>query len=120
MEIQGNERETREGSLTLKATELDSLCTLALTGELDMANAPAVSSELERLEAFGTPLRIDLSKLEFIDSTGIAILIAAYQRLEERLQLVPSQTGGVQRVMSLTGLDTELPFAPAAGALDPS
>jgi len=103
-------RETQDGGLRLKATEDDSICTLAAAGELDMANAPAFTSELTRLEASGAPLRIDLSELEFIDSTGIAILVAAYQRLDGRLRLVPSQAPGVQRVMSLTGLDTELPF----------
>lgn len=112
MAIQESKRETQDGGLRLMATEEDSICTLAVAGELDMANAPAFSAELARLEGSGAPVKIDLSDLEFIDSTGIAILVAAYQRLDRRLQLVPSRAPGVQRVMSLTGLDTELPFAP--------
>ncbi|HEX5763300.1 MAG TPA: STAS domain-containing protein [Solirubrobacterales bacterium] len=106
-------RETLDGGLRLRTTEEDSICTLALAGELDMANGPAFTAELARLEASGAPVKIDLSELEFIDSTGIAILVAAYQRLDRRLQLVPSRARGVRRVISLTGLDTALPFAPS-------
>jgi anti-sigma B factor antagonist len=100
----------QDGTLTLRTTEEDSACTLALSGELDMSNTPALSAELERLEAFGTSLEIDLSRLEFIDSTGIAVLVGAHQRLGERLWLVRSESPGVERILSLTGLDQELHF----------
>jgi anti-sigma B factor antagonist len=108
-----NGRVTPDGTLTLTATQEDSICTLAVAGELDMANALSLSRELERLESTDTPLKVDLSELEFIDSTGIAILVTAYQRLGQRLQLVPSEALAVRRVLSLTGLDAELPFAPS-------
>jgi anti-sigma B factor antagonist len=111
VEIQGSEQEIRDGMLTLRATEQDSVCTLTLSGELDLANASSVSAELERLEATGAPVMIDLSGLEFIDSTGIAILVSTYRRLESRLQIVPSEALEVRRVISVTGLDSELPFA---------
>jgi anti-sigma B factor antagonist len=103
-------RETQDGTLTLRVTEGEPLCKLALGGELDMSNAPAFSAELLRLEASGTSLEIDLSRLEFIDSTGIAVLVGAHQRLGERLQLVRSDAPAVERIMSLTGLDRELNF----------
>lgn len=113
MDQQGSEREVRDGTLTLKAREGASGCTLAVAGELDLANAGSLSGELAKLETSGAPLQIDLSKLEFIDSTGIAIIVGAYQRLGERLRLVPSTAPDVRRVMSLTGLDAALPFAPS-------
>jgi anti-sigma B factor antagonist len=103
-------REMQDGTLTLRASEEESLRTLALSGELDMSNAPSVSSELERLEASGAAVRIDLSQLEFIDSTGLAILVGAHQRLGDRLTLVRSGAPAVDRVLALTGLDEKLPF----------
>jgi anti-sigma B factor antagonist len=103
-------REIQDGALTLRASEDDSICTLALAGELDMSNAPAFSGELQRLEASGTALRIDLSELEFIDSTGIAILVGVHHRLGDRLSLVRSPAQAVERVLSVTGLDQGLPF----------
>ncbi len=103
-------REMQDGTLTLRASEEDSRCTLALSGELDMSNAPALSSELERLEASATVLRLDLSELEFLDSTGIAVIIGAHHRLGEHLRIVRSESPGVERIFSLTGLDQQLHF----------
>ena len=101
-------RETQEGTLTLRASEDGSACVLALAGELDLSNTSSFSSELERLEAAGMPVKIDLGELEFIDSTGIAILVGAHQRLGERLTVAPSRSEAVKRVLALTGLDDQL------------
>jgi anti-sigma B factor antagonist len=51
---------------------------VALTGELDLASAPELDRELQALDG-ATPgrLLIDLSGLDFMDSTGIALLIRA-------------------------------------------
>lgn len=104
-------REIEDGTLVLRASQEGSACTLALSGELDMSNAPSFSSELQRLEAAGMALTVDLTELEFIDSTGIAVLVGAHQRLGERLTIVASRFEAVKRVFSLTGLDDTLRFA---------
>jgi anti-sigma B factor antagonist len=116
-----SERELQDGTLTLRVTEDRSRVTVKLLGELDMANAPTLETALEQVEAEPRPMRIDLSELEFIDSTGIALLVAAHHRLEgsDRLRLVPSRSSGVRRVLSLTGLDTELPFLSQNGEAAP-
>jgi anti-sigma B factor antagonist len=108
--------EVRDGTLTLRVSGEGSAQTLALVGELDMANAATLATELESLEAAvgGEPITIDMSELEFIDSTGIAVLVAAYRRAngegESRLRFIRSHATGVQRVMDVTGLEKELPF----------
>ena len=119
MKANSSQREVRDGTLTIRLTDDASGCTLALVGELDLANAVTLADTLERAQSSsGGPLRIDLSQLEFIDSTGIALLVATHRQLagSDRLSLVPSRTSAVRRVMALTGLDTELPFAPNGGA----
>lgn len=108
-------REVRDGTLTLRISTDAQAQTLALVGELDMANASTLASELENLEAAASePITIDMSALEFIDSTGIAVLVAAYRRAngegESRLRFIRSRATGVQRVMDVTGLEKELPF----------
>lgn len=109
-------REVRDGMLTLRISTDARAQTLALVGELDMANASTLASELENLEAAAgsEPITIDMSELEFIDSTGIAVLVAAYRRAngegESRLRFIRSRATGVQRVMDVTGLEKELPF----------
>ncbi|MBA3749067.1 MAG: STAS domain-containing protein, partial [Solirubrobacterales bacterium] len=54
---------------------------------------------------------IDLGELEFIDSTGIRLLIMAADRCKDgRLTLLPGPKQ-VHRVFELTDLVSRLPFA---------
>lgn len=109
-------RDVRDGMLTLRVSTDAAAQTLALAGELDMANAATLATELKNLEATaaGEPITLDMRELEFIDSTGIAVLVAAHRRAnaegENRLRFIRSQAIGVQRVMDVTGLEKELPF----------
>jgi anti-sigma B factor antagonist len=50
---------------------------IALTGELDLASAPKLERELEAaLATANGPIVVDLSDLQFMDSTGLRTLIA--------------------------------------------
>jgi anti-sigma B factor antagonist len=121
VETNATQREIRDGTLTIRVTNDGSRCTVALVGELDLANTATLSAALDRAASDGEPsLTIDLSELAFIDSTGIALLVATHRQLEgsNRLSLIPSRTSAVRRVMALTGLDAELPFAAAGDAND--
>lgn len=115
-ETKEGSREVRDGMLTLRVSIDSPTHTLALAGELDMANASTLTSELETLEANAgsEPITIDMRELEFIDSTGIAVLVAAHRRAntggDTRLRFIRSGATGVQRVMEVTGLEKELPF----------
>lgn len=78
---------------------------LTLRGELDLTSAPAFERELRAAES--RPLRlvvIDLSALEFMDSTGLRALLVARERAQSdgyelALRRGPRQ---VQRVLELT------------------
>ena len=80
---------------------------IAVSGELDLASSPALQEELDRLASSDAELLIiDLRELDFMDSTGLSVLVRAHQRAEEqgrRLAMVkgPQQ---VQRLLSLTGV----------------
>ena len=50
---------------------------LSLAGELDRGSMPLLEDRLTRLRAKKRAVRLDLSKLEFIDSTGLRLLIRA-------------------------------------------
>lgn len=95
---------------------------VCLRGELDLSNA--CTAELQLEEAFNSkrPVLIDLSKLEFLDSTGIALLVTALGRPDaRRIKFLPSETAGVRRVLSLTGLEERLPYASLEdGTLSPA
>jgi anti-anti-sigma factor len=87
--------------------------TVALEGELDFETAFDVEMRLENAIHRSKEVVVDLSALEFIDSTGIRTLLEAHrlaQRDGVRLRLLP---GGppIQRVFEVAGLLDELPFA---------
>ncbi len=88
---------------------------LSVTGELDLATAPQLEQPLEAALAAGGGILIDLSACEFIDSTGIALLVSTLSRNEggTRVSFIPSDFPAVTRVLELTGLAERLPLAKA-------
>jgi anti-anti-sigma factor len=104
----------RDGQLAVRVGRDDSVWTLALSGELDLANTETLAGQLEKAERGGAgAIVLDMTELEFIDSTGIALLVATHRRLNadaDCFRLVGSEGKAVRRVMALTGLDTGLPF----------
>jgi anti-sigma B factor antagonist len=84
---------------------------LSLNGELDMANAPLFESALDdaRLASASTVV-LDLQQLQFIDSTGLRIILATRERCRERGQEFAITPGSdqVQRLLSVTGVGEHL------------
>lgn len=85
---------------------------LSLYGELDVASAPLLERRIKRLQWAGaSAIVIDLSGLDFIDSTGLHVLIRAHARAEEGRLTLLRGSRNVHRVFELTGTDELLPFA---------
>ncbi len=93
---------------------------MAVCGELDLATSPALQEQLERLGSTAAALVIlDLSQLEFIDSSGLSVVVGAHQRAAKdgwRFALVKGSPQ-VQQVMSLTGVAELLTVAETVGEL---
>jgi anti-sigma B factor antagonist len=104
----------RSGRLELRSIPRGTKHLIALAGELDLNGCPKVEAELIRAESNGAQqIVLDLSGLEFIDSTGIALLVAAMRRSKadsNRLRFVPSHSQDVQRLLHICGLDGHLPL----------
>jgi anti-sigma B factor antagonist len=89
----------------------DGATVLAISGELDLASSPALGEELDRAFQSDSELVIvDLRELEFMDSTGLSVIVKAHKAAEDasrRMCLVkgPPQ---VQRLLSLTGVAERL------------
>ena len=82
-------------------------------GELDMNTASQLERELrEPLASPDSGLVIDLSSCEFIDSTGIALIVRAWQQLDGGFALcgIGDQ---VERVLDITGLEEAIPTHPS-------
>jgi anti-sigma B factor antagonist len=93
------------GQLIVDTTIEDDAVVLSLRGELDLTSAPLFERELLAAES-GKPRRviIDLSGLEFMDSTGLRALLIARERAQENGHELALRRGPrqVQRVLELT------------------
>ena len=93
--------------------ERDRRCTIAAKGELDRSTVDLLNQAI--LEAEATTAReivVDLSPLEFMDSSGVRLMLMAHARSQadsNRLSLVRGR-GRVQRVFQRTGTERLLPF----------
>jgi anti-anti-sigma factor len=107
--------------LELSVTQQGTTATLELVGELDVAQEAPVRDALKQvLDSQPESLVLDLSRLSFIDSTGIGIVIGLKKSAErDGVRLVICQGPlAVQRVFELTGLTSSLPFIPSTGGDD--
>jgi len=81
---------------------------LAVSGELDMATAPAVREKLHGLLAEGHErLIVDLDNVGFLDSTALGVLVGVLKRVRTQdgdLRLVCNQPR-VLKVFEITRLD---------------
>jgi anti-anti-sigma factor len=70
----------------------DSVSVLILRGEPDLLAAASLRSPLDDLAADGyRRLVLDVSPLQFVDSTGLGVLIAFQRTLGQRLALAEPQ-----------------------------
>ena len=89
---------------------------LAIGGELDLAAASTLEAELNDALAGGFDLIVvDLAQLDFIDSTGLSVLVRGHQQAQEAgLELGLINPGAqVERLLSLTGLADRLALGAA-------
>ena len=98
----------------------ESRAILSLDGELDMANAPLFESALDDAQlANASTVVLDLQQLQFIDSTGLRIILATRERCRERGQEFAITPGSdqVQRLLSVTGVGEHLRTVATPGEL---
>jgi anti-sigma B factor antagonist len=81
---------------------------VTLAGEIDLYTAPRLQSELVAAIGAGHPAQIvvDMSGVEFCDSTGMNVLLAAHRQAHERggdLALAAPRTA-VRKILEVTGL----------------
>ncbi len=106
--------------LDVRTEDRDGLVHVSLVGELDLSTVAKVQEELRRVEASApATLVMDLSKLTFLDSTGLRCIVTADERArdEGRRMVIVRGPDAVQRVFSITKLDDRLDMVDDADAL---
>ena len=107
--------------LQISVEESGSTRRIRLRGSCDLATAPSLRQTLFEL----TPPEVsevvlDVTDLDFIDSTGLGVVLGAMRRLREgggNLAIAGAQ-GVVRRVLEITDLDKVIPMIDAAPSPD--
>lgn len=80
---------------------------LRVQGEVDVYTSPTLRDELYRLiDGGATQVAIDLTNMDFIDSSGLGVFVGALKRIRERsgdLELRAMQPS-TRKVLEITGL----------------
>lgn len=96
------------GTLEVESLTVGSQVTLRLRGELDPSSVEIFAAAARRVEAEGTPtIVLDLSALEFIDSSGLRQLVVTLKRQREigGDVVLRSPTDRTRRLLEIVGLD---------------
>ncbi len=87
-----------------------------IVGELDMSNADDVQKQLGKAVEGSDVLVVDLSRLGFIDSAGIAVLDRLHRWLNSSgptLMIVAAPRSVAGRTLRMAGMDRVLPVTPS-------
>ncbi|WP_295657675.1 STAS domain-containing protein [uncultured Nocardioides sp.] len=93
--------------LTLETREADGKTVVAVGGEIDVYTAPKLRDKITELVGEGVyDLVIDLSAVEFLDSTGLGVLVGGLKKVRAHdgsLMLVCNQDR-LLKIFRITGL----------------
>jgi anti-anti-sigma factor len=114
MSAQGERATVNPRPFGVSEEEVDGVRLIAVAGELDLNTAPQLEQPLGET-ADDARLLIDLSRCEFIDSTGIGLIVRAWQRIgggpdgegTGRFALC-GLNDQVRRLLEITGLQTSI------------
>lgn len=102
-------------ALTIDLAQDSGAWVLALKGDLDYAECAAFRMQIDRiLKASPATTVVDLSELEYLDSSGLGLLLSLskeYSAQGGRLVLVTNET--VDNILSLTRLNGIFATAPS-------
>jgi anti-sigma B factor antagonist len=101
--------------LAVERSRVDGYELLEVEGELDIATAPRMLAALnEAFADLARPLVVDLSSVDFMDSTGLALLMNAYRRVKRRGQgfAIVCPGGPISRVFEIADMVESLNVCP--------
>jgi anti-anti-sigma factor len=97
----------------LTIDEQDALVIARITGELDVSLAPRIGEQIsDSVPSSARGLVVDFSQLEFIDSSGVAMLFTLVRKLSSRRQdlfVVAPKDEPVTRVLEIVDFDKAAP-----------
>jgi anti-sigma B factor antagonist len=98
-------------SYNVETTEQGDAVHVKLTGDLDLSTSKRAEEAIQEAERAGKPtVAVDLRGLDFMDSTGLRVIVSADKRARrsnKRLAIIQGPAA-VRRVFEITRLDERL------------
>jgi anti-anti-sigma factor len=97
-----------DSSFEVTVRVCDGRTSLAVRGDVDAYTGPTLADYLDAAVSETTgDLTVDLSAVHFVDSSGIAVLVAAAKKLRDRASelVVQSPPPIVRKVLEMTGVN---------------
>ncbi len=117
--VEGSPR--HEPSFKVGVSRVNGQVLVTVEGELDLATAPQLRDQLVELSEDKVEIVVDVTRLRFIDSTGLSVLVMAFNRTRAAggSMVVRNPSQSVLRILEITGLvsvftvetDTAVPSA---------
>ena len=94
-------------SLHVEVRATDEGPLIEVRGDLDMSTAGDLWACIEELEPFGDTTQLDLSRLGFVDSTGISCLFRLHQRVADHggMLVARGPSPQIRRLLEMTQLN---------------
>jgi anti-sigma B factor antagonist len=107
MSVNGQASQHSHEDISIRVHVIDGMQVFELAGSLDIATSPSVRAALTDASERGDHrLIVDLTRVEFLDSTGLGALIGGQRRAKEfggEVRLVAKE-GQILRLLRITGL----------------
>ncbi len=97
----------RRDTMTIEKIFKGNTAVFVPEGWLDTANAADFSAAIDELGSDVTKLTIDMSKLEYIFSAGLRLIVAAHKKMKGALT-VTNASAEIMDVFKMTGFDKKL------------
>ena len=94
-----------------ESVDADAATRVTLIGELDIAVADGVEERLRQLSVAGRRTRLDLSQLDFIDSSGVRAIVLGLKearRAGHELEVDRRISPTVERMIEIMGIGPQL------------
>lgn len=80
---------------------------MELVGELDIDPAPALRRWLEAFEATGPTVELNMSRLTFLNSTGIGCMYQLHRQVADAggIVVAPRPPAPIRRLLEVSGLN---------------
>lgn len=104
---------TIDPGLEIRELGLGDVAGVSLRGEVELASAPPLTNALDdAIRTTSGLFVVDLSGVDFLDSSGIACLVRARAMLgqHDRQLVLVCPPGSARRVLLLTGIDDLVPL----------